>query len=295
MNNTLIIGGGKFLGFWIAKELEKLNCKVTFFNTGNNTPREFPNFKTIIGNRKSVKSRSFFEQSRFDAVIDLCAYTLEDLNFTKYLKTPHYIFVSTVAVYNPEIKRNSPESGNKITKHSRNTNNFSTYGYQKYVTECEILEIYKDSCVLRPAIILGPRDYTNRLLSYFSQIDLITLPIANDLLFQYIDVMDVARFVSNTLRREIVGTFNLCSKPIMRDSFFNEVAKVFDARIEYIQTTDFEKYPYHDKFSNENLRCLSSMHAIKNGLKLTPLMETLQVIKSDLALSSLFTEMRDSK
>lgn len=89
----LILGGGSFLGYWIAKALELNDYEMTFFNTGKNTPKLFPNFETKVGDRRDEKNKTFFSRSSFDVIIDTSAYSPLDLVQTKYLEFSQYIYL----------------------------------------------------------------------------------------------------------------------------------------------------------------------------------------------------------
>ena len=98
MKKILVLGGGEFLGYWIAKILELNGYEITFFNTGKNTPKLFSDFYTKIGDRRDYTNKTFFSRSSFDVIIDTSAYSPLDLALTKYLEHSQSIFISSVAV-----------------------------------------------------------------------------------------------------------------------------------------------------------------------------------------------------
>jgi len=277
VKKILVLGGGEFLGYWIAKVLELNSYEITFFNTGKNTPKLFSNFYTKVGDRRDYKNKTFFSGSSFDVIIDTSAYSPLDLALTKYLEHSQYIFISSVAVYSKSIPLYSNENAKKIIDKVKFTEDRSyTYGELKFLTEVELQMISKNCTILRPAIILGDRDNTGRLSTYTNQSkDYISLPNLTNMPFQYIDVIDVANFVRTVLENKLFGAFNVTNKSISRDEFFLILASIQKKRLTYNDFFDPRLYPLHESIENSSLRTLSSDLALKNGLEFTPVEQTL--------------------
>lgn len=277
MKKILVLGGGEFLGYWIAKVLELNGYEITFFNTGKNTPKLFSNFYTKVGDRRDYTNETFFSRSSFDVIIDTSAYSPLDLVLTKYLEHSQYIYISSVAVYSRNIPLYSTENAKKVIDKTKIIEDRSyTYGELKFLTESELKIISKKCTILRPAIILGDRDNTRRLSTYTNQSkDYISLPNLPNMPFQFIDVIDVANFVKTVLEKELFGEFNITNKSISRDEFFLVLASIQKKRLAHNELFDPKLYPLHESIENSSLRTLSSDLALKNGLELTPLEQTL--------------------
>jgi len=85
--------------------------------------------------------------------------------------------------------------------------------------------------VLRPGVILGPREYVGRLvwwLSRFAEGGPIIGPGAPDRTIQPIDVRDVARFILTCAREELSGSYNVTA-PIGSATFGGFLAACRDA------------------------------------------------------------------
>ncbi len=277
MKKILVLGGGEFLGYWIAKVLELNGYEITFFNTGKNTPKLFPNFYTKVGDRRDNTNKTFFSRSSFDVIIDTSAYTPLDLALTKYLQHSQYIFISSVAVYSNSIPLYSNENARKIIDKTMIIEERSyTYGELKFLTEIELQSFSKNCTILRPAIILGDRDNTRRLSTYTNQSkEYILLPNLPNMPFQYIDVIDVANFVRTVLEKQLFGEINVTNKSILRDEFFLILASIQKKKLIHNEIFDPILYPLHESIENSSLRTLSSDLASKNGLEFTPLEQTL--------------------
>jgi 2'-hydroxyisoflavone reductase len=277
VKKILVLGGGEFLGYWIAKVLELNGYEITFFNTGKNTPKLFPNFYTKVGDRRDNTNKTFFSRSSFDVIIDTSAYTPLDLALTKYLQHSQYIFISSVAVYSNSIPLYSNENARKIIDKTMIIEERSyTYGELKFLTEIELQSFSKNCTILRPAIILGDRDNTRRLSTYTNQSkEYILLPNLPNMPFQYIDVIDVANFVRTVLEKQLFGEINVTNKSILRDEFFLILASIQKKKLIHNEIFDPILYPLHESIENSSLRTLSSDLASKNGLEFTPLEQTL--------------------
>lgn len=280
MKRVLLIGGGKFLGYWTAKYLSESGFELTFFNLGNSKNSEFSSFEHIKGNRRDPYFNEYFKNNFFDVVIDFCAYSPIDLDNTKYINCNQYVLISSVAVYNPAIKSFCAEDGLKVISESEadklaNKKDLS-YGVLKYLAELKLIKIFDNLLTLRPAIMLGDRDYTNRLSKYLEySADYILLPEIKDMPFQYIDVKDVAKFIETAIRNQLIGQFNLTAKSQSRDSFFETLAQVHAKKIVYTKSYKISNFPLHENELYSGIRTLSSDKALQHGLLISPIYKTL--------------------
>jgi len=280
MKKVLIIGGGRFLGFWVGSLLSSEKFKLTFFNRGSSYNKEISGSTYILGNRNEKSAIDFFSKNRFDVVIDMCAYKPSDLIYSKLLQCDHYIYISSVAVYSPKVPKNSDEGGLKIISNP----NFSSYGTEsdynygelKYLTELNLLQLLQRTLIIRPAIMLGKFDYTNRLSRYLSNSPInIPLPRLPDMPFQYIDALDVANFIVGAIKQDLSGVFNLAGDSISRDEFFSIFAKVQGRKIIESDSKNLSDFPLHEHEIFSNIRTISSNLAQSFGLKFTSVQKTL--------------------
>lgn len=280
MKRVLLIGGGKFLGYWTAKLLSESGFELTFFNLGNSNNSEFSSFEHIKGNRRDPHFKEFFKKNFFDVVIDFCAYSPIDLVNSRYINCNHYVLISSVAVYSPAIKSFCAEDGLKVISKSEigklSNEKELSYGMLKYLVELKSIEIFENLLTLRPAIILGHKDYTNRLSKYLEFSDnQILLPDIKDMPFQYIDVKDVAKFIELAISKKFIGEFNLVAKSLSRDCFFEILAEVHAKIIVYTKSYKISDYPLHENELNSGIRTLSSDKALQHGLLVSPIHKTL--------------------
>jgi 2'-hydroxyisoflavone reductase len=281
----LIIGGTRFIGPKVLEVLQELH-EVTIFHRGLSRCKSFPNTRVLIGDRSDEKSIEALEIF-YDVVIDMCAYKPTDLIYTSSIKTNQYILISSVAIYSENIDFNSAENGKRIISKAEFKNKkaliegqfFEKFGYGelKYLTELEAKKKIKDLLVVRPAIVLGPGDNSNRMDQVVQHSQKTVETFANPkMYFQYVDVRDIANFLAIAIKQKLLGEYNLTAAPVLWDDFFNRLTSLLKYKLEIKPRIESSLYPYYDPFGLPNIRTLSSQKAISEGWKPRDLEETLR-------------------
>lgn len=213
--NILLIGGTVFLGRFIAAEALRRGHTLTLFHRGKHNPQLFPEAEKLHGDRRgdvsALRGRSW------DAVIDTCGYMRRDIRTVgKVLgnATEHYTFISSVSVYADLSPRSIAEDAEVGTVDDPDIEEVTgeTYGPLKAVCERAAEEYFPQrTCVVRPGLIVGPYDPTNRF-SYWLQ----RTARGGDILapgnpaepVQYIDVRDLAAWIVLMAECKHTGIFN---------------------------------------------------------------------------------------
>lgn len=172
MQKVLILGGTQFIGRALVEALEKNNnYELTLFNRQQTNPALFPQVKKIKGDRET-KDIDLLKNQDWDFVIDLSCYY--PANFAVLLQVlkgriKRYILLSTIAVY--ALPGSSFENGiaedfptlYTATELQQNKS-ADTYGRQKAACEQILLHTEGiDKIILRPSIVYGANDPTDRL------------------------------------------------------------------------------------------------------------------------------------
>lgn len=217
----LVIGGTKFLGRWIVEEALERGWEVTLFNRGNHSD-VFPNVRTIIGDRETDLLK--LEVENWDAVIDTCGFhphTVRKSVMALKANTSFYAFVSTISVYSRFVFEDEIKETGDILSLTEdelkdlnldNQNVGEYYGHLKYLCEQEVLrEIPDKSLIVRPGLIVGPYDPTDRFTYWatrFHENREILAPGRTSKKIQFIDVRDLAEWIVKMTESRMTGVFN---------------------------------------------------------------------------------------
>ncbi|MEM7799064.1 MAG: epimerase [Chloroflexota bacterium] len=214
--NLLIIGGTQFVGRALTAEALKRGYSVTLFNRGKTNPDLFPEAEKIAGDRDGDLSE--LEARQWDAVIDTCGYVprIVTLSAEKlYEKVERYVFVSTISVYaslrQPGVNEESPlnrELADELTEEV----NGETYGPLKVRCEEVVEQRYGErSLIIRPGLITGPHDHTDRFAYWPVRVAKggdVLAPSLPERPIQHIDARDLANFILNQTEKGASGHFN---------------------------------------------------------------------------------------
>jgi 2'-hydroxyisoflavone reductase len=215
----LILGGTRFIGLHITEFALQRGHSVTFFNRGKTNVGRFPQVEKLIGDRdnqlNALKGKSW------DAVIDTSGYVPRHVKLSAELLAPHvqqYVFVSSISVY-PDFSqpRNEDSPVGKIPDETIEKVEGSTYGPLKALCEKAAQAAMPGRVtVLRPGLIVGPDDNTDRFTYWPARAarggDLIAPNSPADPI-QFIDARDLAVFTLDMLEQKTFGTFNVISPP----------------------------------------------------------------------------------
>ena len=207
--HILILGGTRFVGRHLVNVALARNHTVTLFNRGKTDAGLFPNVEQIHGDRANADDLAQLQNRSWDAVIDTCGYAPNIVRFSAEAlqdKTQHYTFISSISVYANTrvagITEDYPvgalnnEAANAIKANEDVTG--ETYGPAKALCEQVVLHTFPgNSLVIRPGLIVGPNDVTDRFTYWpqrVAQGGLVLAPGSPDWVTQVIDVRDLAEW-----------------------------------------------------------------------------------------------------
>ena len=228
--NILILGGTGFTGPEQVDYAIARGHRVTLFNRGKTNPGLFKGkvAEELIGDLNS--DCSALAGKKFDVVLDNpTTLPFWVKNAAQYLKgnVKHYMFISTTSVYRDQsqigIDENSPttpmpEGLDPYQPDQRNerqlaaSSNPSNYGAFKTRAEQEVQMQYPGiSTIIRPCLIVGPRDRTDRFTYWPARIDKggeVLAPDKPDDPCQFIDSRDLAEFMIRMAEQREFGVYN---------------------------------------------------------------------------------------
>ncbi len=178
MKTILILGGTRLMGrLLVEKLLEQNQHKITLFNRGKTEPQLFPDVEKIIGDRETTDIEKIWARS-WDVIIDFSSYhprSLQPLIHNIKGKVGRYIYISTVSVYDYEAPGIKAEDG-KLSPYTEplvaeEKVTGANYGPKKVACENLLLEAdWLDKIILRPSIVYGQYDYTERLYYWMHRV-----------------------------------------------------------------------------------------------------------------------------
>lgn len=227
----LILGGTGFTGPYQVRYAMSRGHKVTTFNRGKTHPGELPNeVEQLIGDRNGKLDA--LKDRQWDVVIDnpttLPAWVRDAAQILKG-NVDRYVFTSTISVYEDSKKgpdENAPlqnydgSDPYKETLEAMKASGFKTYGPLKALSEKEAEKWFPGrTLIIRPGLIVGPRDESDRFTYWPVRIDRggeVLAPGAPNDSVQFIDGRDLAEWTIRMAENRETGIYNATgpAKPI---------------------------------------------------------------------------------
>jgi 2'-hydroxyisoflavone reductase len=220
----LILGGTGFTGPYQVRYALERGHKITTFNRGKTHPGELPTeVEQLIGDRngqlEALKNR------QWDVVIDnptSAPAWVRDAAQVLRDNVDRYVFISTISVYvdtsrpgtdesAPLAKYNGPDAM-KESRESIIASKYALYGPLKALSEAEAEKWFpRKTLIIRPGLIVGPRDETDRFTYWPVRIDrggeVLAPGEASDPV-QFIDARDLAEWTIRMVEKSETGTYN---------------------------------------------------------------------------------------
>ncbi len=220
----LILGGTGFTGPFQVKYALARGHKVTVFNRGKTHPGELPpGVEQLTGDRNgqldALKGR------KWDVAIDnptMLPKWVRDAAEVLKGNVERYVFISTISVYADSPKAGVDETapvakyeGKDAMKETRDTvvaSEFTLYGPLKALSEAEAEKWFPGkTLVIRPGLIVGPRDQSDRFTYWPVRIDRggeVLAPGNPDDPVQFIDGRDLAEWTIRMVEQGETGIYN---------------------------------------------------------------------------------------
>jgi 2'-hydroxyisoflavone reductase len=230
--NFLIIGGTRFQGRYLVDYLIKNGHNVTVFHKGSHSIGNRSGLTDIIGDRNNLDDLKKLPVSEFDACIDTCAYFPWQIDILgKIIKTKKYCLISSVYVYKNQFTHLS-ETSELVDTNDQSTIQLTPENYGALKTACEkkVRFYFGENClIIRPAIIIGPGDHTERMSFW------VRMALSNHLLLvpgnlersiQFTDVRDLAEFIVKIITDNQSGAVNVSGRRYSFHRFIDELTRL---------------------------------------------------------------------
>jgi 2'-hydroxyisoflavone reductase len=230
----LILGGTRFVGHAVATAALREGWEVITFNRGL-SDADIVGVRVIRGDRTLPADLARLAAAGpWDGVIDTSGYVpREALAACKRLEplTARYIFMSTVSVYRGWPVEPLSEASEELycppdagPDYGEDMEDGPTrYGYQKSGCELAVASTFgpERSVLLRPGVVLGPREYVGRLPWWLNRVAAggrVLAPGSPDRSIQPVDVRDLAEFAIRLAAEGPAGAYNVTA-PVGRETF----------------------------------------------------------------------------
>ncbi|MDT8369851.1 MAG: NAD-dependent epimerase/dehydratase family protein [Longimicrobiales bacterium] len=211
----LVLGGTRFLGPHTVQAMLDRGHTVTLFNRGRTHAELFPGVEKLIGDRNG-DLRSL-EGREWDAVVDIPATNPEWVRLSAGLlkdAARNYLHVSTLSVYSDTSVEGIDEESPVFRPEDVEVPEGEElpYGLAKALAEDEARAAFGDRAIIvRPGLIVGPLDNTDRFTYWPARIDRggeVLAPSDGSEPAQIIDARDLAAFIVHLVETRTAGTFN---------------------------------------------------------------------------------------
>ncbi|NJN22264.1 MAG: NAD-dependent epimerase/dehydratase family protein, partial [Leptolyngbya sp. RL_3_1] len=160
----LVMGGTRFIGVALTRQLVAQGHEVVLFNRGNN-PAPVAGITQLQGDRKDTAAlKATLSGERFDAIFDNNGRELSDTQPLVELfkgQIQHFVYVSSAGVYLKSDQMPHIE-GDAVDPNSRHKGKFQT---EAYLAEQGI-----PFTAIRPVYIYGPQNYNDLEAWFFDRI-----------------------------------------------------------------------------------------------------------------------------
>jgi 2'-hydroxyisoflavone reductase len=309
---VLIIGGTQFVGRHLVAAALSRGHEVTRFNRGRHLSALSANVETIRGDRNidlaKLKGRSW------DVVIDTCGYLPHNVTAAAEAladSIDRYVFISSISAYADLSRAGIEETAPLATLTSEQLadanaidssgdtsamNYGKLYGGLKALCEQAVeAGLPERSLIIRPGVIVGPDDYTDRFTYWVVRLARggeVLAPDRPARRVQFIDVRDLAGWIVIMSERRATGRYNAnCLPAFTMGAVLQECKAVSgsDAQLTWVseefllseKVRAWSELPLWLPESSPSATGLMSVNcdkAISTGLSFRPLRETIEDI-----------------
>jgi len=208
---TLILGGTRFIGLHLVYELLRRGHQVTILNRGQTKADLPPEVERLYADRSDPASvKSALAGRDFDAAFDISAYIPAQLAPAVEAlegRVGHYVYISSIAVYEPTETFPIPETHPLMTEWG---GQWPDYGWGKVECESYLRERWRKRgfpfTAFRPVMVYGPDNHNSAPyweLAHFARLRRgrpILIPSDGSRIMQFVHVDDLARAFASALQ-----------------------------------------------------------------------------------------------
>jgi nucleoside-diphosphate-sugar epimerase len=180
MDDALVVGGTRFIGRHVVEDLREHGYDVTIFNRGTpDNPFADTDVDRIEGDRRDEQDlRAAALSVQPDLVVDCVAYYPEDVETAVdvFADVEAYVYISSGSAYSEEVipKREDETALCDCTPEQATDDGDDSYGPRKAEGDRIVFEAAArgvNAMSIRPCIVYGPHDYTERLDYWLARVE----------------------------------------------------------------------------------------------------------------------------
>jgi 2'-hydroxyisoflavone reductase len=316
----LILGGTSFLGPHQIAYALKRGHEISTFTRGKTVPKIHPELfskvEQLIGDRED--NLEALKNRQWDVVIDNSGRKTKWTEDTAKLlvdNVKYYMYTSSVSVYYPFVGNDFSENREVLLETPKDATEEEkptyAYGVMKATSEVATINTFgKDrSFIVRPQLIVGPGDPTDRFPYWLARIEKggdFIIPGKKDEVVQYIDVRDLAAWMIRLVENKTTGTFNGAGPgfELTTNAFVHGIHANYNVPINYIQIDDINFLQENGIFAIQpwviqlpeyaGMSKTDNRKAVKSGLTFRSLSDTVAATKEWWYSNAVSKERRDN-
>lgn len=212
---VLVLGGTGFIGVHQVEYARSRGHAVTMFNRGLTNPQLFPDVPRLVGDRDG--DLAALASGEWDVVIDNSATVPRLVKDTCDLlsdRVGRYVYTSSTGVYYPYLSAGLDENAplQQLEDPTVEEVNGLTFGGLKALCEQQVRDSFGDrALVVRPVLIGGPWDYTDRSIYWPTRMARggnVLAPGDGSDSWQLIDARDLSGWMIRMAEAGESGTYN---------------------------------------------------------------------------------------
>jgi nucleoside-diphosphate-sugar epimerase len=288
----LILGGTRFVGRHMAAAALDRGWDVTLFNRGQSGAELFPEAEHRVGDRDG--GLDALADGEWDAVLDTSGYVPRLVGASANLLAPRvglYLFISSVSAYAAAPRPGMTEDAPLAELDDQSTEDVAAhYGGLKALCERAVERAMDGRAgVVRPGIVVGPHDPTDRFAWWVTRIaggGRVTAPEPRHQPAQVIDARDLAAFCMHLAEDGRSGVWNAVGDPMPLEAMLQTMVQSTGsgAELEWVPEAqllaDRVELPLwvapESNPDQRGLFAMSNERAKQAGLALRPLADTVR-------------------
>jgi len=305
----LVLGGTQFSGRAFVEQASGSGHDLTVLHRSAADPGLPDSVRRLVGDRDPDigdglgKIKELIDAGeRFDAVVDMCGYVPRVVTASCELLKDHtdmYLFTSTISVYPRYGNDESPDEDSELIDledKAIEEVNGETYGGLKVLCEQVVTKYFpENSCIVRPTVIAGPNDPTDRVTWWARMLgtqERVIFPKDPCGLAGFIDARDLADFFQHCIEQKTFGIFNAVGPEagLGLRSFIerthkalgskSKLVEIDQARLEELGVSPWTDIPTWIPEDGQSMYRISCKRAVDAGLRMRPLEETMRDVRA---------------